>query len=364
MSNQSIVEKLRILTFNEVTVLYWKCQGLKYEQIKLRVDYGVDWVQLQMSNVYAKLGFSKEMHWSKRVEILEKEVCPALNKILEGNPPKLDEWPPDIEKPEINPETYPLVLYDEIRPEEPEEPTDIDKYRHAPITVISRPRTNWRLVLALIVLTGIICMALGFLLGQRNIQIPFLVSVTSTITDTPTLTPTFTPTETFTPTLTPAFTLNPTKTLTPSPTLTLTPTETKSPLGLNKGDELSDSRVTLMLKEIKYEQGRSRIGNKPLAPIIFSFDFTNHSGETIILQIGSDKFRVEDNLGNQLTCDFWNGVVETTETIQQPLGNEGTFGIGAFCGEGKIPPGVTTYTLYVTNFSSLPDSTWIAEVQR
>lgn len=363
MNDQPIEEKLRKLTFNEVTVLYWKCQGLKYEQIKLRVDYSVDWVQLQMSNVYAKLGFSKEMHWAKRVEILDKEVCPALNEILGGKPPKPDEWPPDIEKPEPNPETYPLIIYDEIRPEEPE-PSNLEVFQPTPITVIPRQRVNWRPSLLLIILTGIICMVLGFLLGQRNIPIPFLATATPTITYTPSQTPTFTPTETYTPTITSTSTLTPTKTLTPAPTLTRTPTETQSPLGLTKGDELSDNRVTLMLREIKYEQGRSRIGNKPLAPIIFGFNFTNHSGETIILQIGTDNFRVEDNLGNKLSCDFWNGVVETTETIQQPLGNEGTFAIDAFCGEGKIPPGVTTYTMYVTGFSSLPDSTWIAEVQR
>jgi hypothetical protein len=127
---------------------------------------------------------------------------------------------------------------------------------------------------------------------------------------------------------------------------------------------LSDNRVTLKFREIRYEQGRTRVGQRPPAPIVFVFDFTNHSGETILLQLGQDKFRAEDNLGNKLTCEFWNGVTEAVETIQRPLENEQTFEISVFCGEGKVPPDVTTYTLYVTGFSSLPDSTWIAKVVR
>lgn len=366
MPDVSIEDVLRSLTFNEVTVLYWKCRDLKYEEIKIKLNYSVDWVTLQMSHVYQKLGFNKEMHWTKRKEILDREVCPTLSKILENKPPKPEEWPPDIEEPVANPETYALVLYDE-KSEEEEKKGEIEKVIPTPIVAIpQRPQRRGRLLfLALIVIVGCIGIGIiGYILGQRNNPFSFLVSATLAATETSTPMPTGNPTNT--PTLIPSstFTPAPTSTLTPTPTLSPTPTETKSPLGLAVGDELSDNRVTLKLNEIKYEQGRTRVGHKPLAPIIFGFVFTNHSGETILLQIGPDKFRAEDNLGNQLTCDFWNGVVETTETIQQPLENEKTFGIGAFCGEGKIPPGVTTYTLYVTSFSSLPDSTWIAELPR
>ncbi|MBV5342639.1 hypothetical protein JZU68_03165, partial [bacterium] len=76
----SIDDQLRKLTKNEMTVLYWKCKGLKYEQIGARLTYGVDWVTLTMGGVYTKLGFSKEMHWTKRWEILKTEVCPLVPK--------------------------------------------------------------------------------------------------------------------------------------------------------------------------------------------------------------------------------------------------------------------------------------------
>jgi hypothetical protein len=164
----------------------------------------------------------------------------------------------------------------------------------------------------------------------------------------------------------PSETLIPTSSFTSTLTITPLPTDTRSPFGLIRGQELSDNRVTLKLKEIKYQQGRTRVGQRPRALIVFEFDFINHSGDTIQLDIGPDKFRVEDNLENKLTCDFWNGLgaFETAETIKQALDNGQTIRLGVYCGEGQIPSDVMTYTLYVTDFSSLPDSTWIVEVAR
>jgi hypothetical protein len=113
----SIDDQLRTLTKNEITVLFYKCKGVKYVEIGDRLGYSVDWVTLQMGGVYIKLGFKKEMHWTERTKILEKEVCPRL-------PKKLEDWNPVIEiteesteeireEPVTNPELMALVVYDE-----------------------------------------------------------------------------------------------------------------------------------------------------------------------------------------------------------------------------------------------------------
>ena len=51
----SIDDQIKLLTKNEMTVLYWKCRGLTHEQIRLRLTYSKDWVQLQMSTAYSCL---------------------------------------------------------------------------------------------------------------------------------------------------------------------------------------------------------------------------------------------------------------------------------------------------------------------
>lgn len=307
MSNESIEENLRSLTPNELTVLKLKCQDLKYAAIAERLGYSVEWVQFQMSSAYKKLGFSKDMHHTQRKKILEDEICPKLEEIKE----ETTEEP----VPEPEPEMLALVLYDDQDGGDNWDETGIQE---VPPAIVIPPPPRRRRLWGLLILVLLGCLGIGvggYLLGRGNIPIPFLDTATPTITYTPTLTPTFTPTETFTPTLTPTDTLTPTETLTPTPTQTQTPTETQSPLGLTVGDSLSDNRVTLKLQLLKYEQGRTRIGHKPLAPIIYDFVFTNHSGDTILLEITPDKFYAEDNLGNKLTCDFWNGIVETTESF-------------------------------------------------
>jgi len=163
----SIEDTLKSLTKNEFTVLYWKSQGLKYEQIATQLDYSIDWVTLQMGNVYRKFGFKKDMHWTKRQEILEKEIYPKL-------PKNLEEWEFEVvpdrqtenvkEEPAQDPQITALVLYDEnkFKKEKTEKPK-----KEPPIIVIQQghllpsPKPDpvvviLRLVIFLIVVIGVI----------------------------------------------------------------------------------------------------------------------------------------------------------------------------------------------------------------
>ena len=365
MSNNPIEEKLRTLTLNEVTVLYWKCQNLKYEKIALEMNYGVDWVQLQMSNVYAKLGFNKEMHWSKRVEILNQEVCPALTEILKSQPPKPNEWPPDMEKPEPNPETYPLVLYDQEKDEEeppppPPEPIIIPAQLPGP-----QRRNNLTRILtigALLACLGCLVVGAGaYFLGRGGFALAtetVIPSVPPTLTIVPSPTIQLTNTETPPPTNT----LTPTLTFTPTSTVTPIPTNTKPPIGLVKGDELRDSRVTLKLKDVIFNIGYDRIGSRR-APVAFIFEFTNHSGETIVVQFDSSHFVIQDNTGRTAECWFYT-ISGAVDKWTSNLNDNSTLEIATRCGDGNVPSDVTMYTMTVHPFTSLPESTWVASVPR
>jgi len=167
----TIEAKLRTLTKNEMLVLWWKCKGLTYPLIAKRFVYSVEWVQLQMSRVYFKLGFEKSMHWSKRVKILEEEVCPKL-------PKNVDDWTPapKTPTPRPNPEMLALVLYDEqqmakrdvVEGEEVHEPIVITRPQPTAKTGGSR---NTGLI-ALILVVGL-CIGAGITyLALRQIPTP------------------------------------------------------------------------------------------------------------------------------------------------------------------------------------------------
>ena len=419
MEKFTLEDTIKTFTQREALVVYWTCEGLSNENIAARFGYQKSWVVWQMSKVYHRIGLDKadingkKLHWTLRREVIREKVCPILRRLINDDPEKLERFPmtppnvlngsildlrPDIPVPPSEPfipppeppsEPPPLPADDQIPPSEPppgfypielynawlavleDDMHDPDPEPLPPsppiiITPIRRGRRWGPLIsLGLAVLLG--CTAVGALaywLGRNGGFVPATQTSVATIQPTLTITNALSPTIQFTETPLPANTLTSTVAFTPTETYTPMPTNTIPPVNLTKGAVLQDNRVTLKFKEIKYEQGRTRVGQRPPAPIVFEFDFTNHSGETILLQIGQDKFRAEDNLGNKLTCEFWNGVTEAVETIQRPLENGQTVDISAFCGEGLIPSGVTTYTLYVTGFSSLPDSTWIAEVSR
>jgi hypothetical protein len=420
MANFTLEDTLKTLTYHQAEVLYWTCEGLSNENIAARLGYSKDWVVWQMSFVYHKLGMDrkdqrtgKSMHWNQRREIIREKVCPVFRRLFNDDPDNLEIFPiipPNVLegsildlRPEIPvPPSEPFTPPPEPPPDPPrlpelglkppsEPPPDfypIELYnawlavleddRHGdpppppPTPVIIQPVRRgimWGRILGLgfaVLLGCAVVAALAYWLGRGGTLSPAtepsLPAIQSTFTIEPSATIQSIDTETSVPS--PTDTTAPTLTFTPTATITPVPTETKSPIGLRINDELRDNRVTLKFQEIKFEQGRTGTGQRPPAPIVFEFDFINHSGDTILLQIGQDQFRAEDNLGNQLTCEFWNGVTEAVENIQRPLENDQTFDLGVYCGEGRIPAGVTTYTLYVTGFSSLPDSTWIAEVRR
>jgi hypothetical protein len=187
-----------------------------------------------------------------------------------------------------------------------------------------------------------------------------LIEPTFTTEPSPTLQSTATDTPLPTDTVTPTLTLTPTETTTP------TPSATQATEGLKKGDELraTDNRVTLRLREVKYDQGTTSVGNRSWIPIAFIFDFTNHSSEPIPLDLDQTKFKVEDNLGNESKCLFWQ-VTEARTAIRINVDPGRTVEIGVFCGEGQLPSEVTSYILYVRGlFSSLPDSTWEHKIVR
>lgn len=136
MSSRDDVGKLRGLNRNEATVLYWKCRGKTYEEIGLDLDYSSDWVQFQMSSVYRKLDFSKDMHWRERTRLLEESYCKALRTMVRDDPKNLDQWPFPAEEPQPDPVMYPLVLYDEMRQEEER---GLAKYEPKPIIIKDPP---------------------------------------------------------------------------------------------------------------------------------------------------------------------------------------------------------------------------------
>jgi len=415
MAKFTLEDTIKTFSHHQALVVYWFCKGLSNENIAARFGYQKSWVVWQMSFVYFKLGLDRKdesgrsLHWNERRRIIREKVCPILVRLTNDDPELLERFPlippnvleesivdlrPEIPVPpsdrpiplpEPPPEPPSLPPDGQIPPPEP--PSDfypIELYNawllvleddaHDPngdplppppppiLIVPERRGPLWgRLLgLGLAVLLGCIAVgALAYWLGTRRnapAPTPILPTETQEILTTETLAQTATVTVTSFPTET----LAPTLTLTPEATLTPIPTDTKSPIGLVKGDELSDNRVTLKLTDIQYNQKYDRIGAK-VAPISFFFDFTNHSGETIVLQFDSSDFHSVDNTGYEADCWFYH-ISGAGEKVNEPLNNGDTREIVARCGLGNINPNVTTVTLTIHPFSSLPESTWIAEV--
>ncbi|MBE0649913.1 MAG: hypothetical protein IH595_03630 [Bacteroidales bacterium] len=248
MTSPSYVDALKSLTRNEAYVLYWKCYGSNYVQIAQKLDFGEDWVTLQMSRVYKKLGFNKEIHSSERKRILKTTYCPLFNDLIEGQYSNIDKWIPiptpvevgvgvnkeePKEEPTPDPEMLALVLYDAKQTEEDEskKPKPDPPVIHVPARLPApRPTLAERFrrifIFAIIVLT-VIC-AVGyfaFRFGQQSLSLVPQPSSPTPI-ELPTLTDT--PPPSFTPTL--LLTETPQLTNTPIPTDTIEPTFTATSL--------------------------------------------------------------------------------------------------------------------------------------
>ncbi len=251
MSDTSIEEALRTLTENEATVLYWKYWGLDYEEIGKKLGYGVDWVTLQMSFVYRKLNFDKKIHWSKRAEILKKDVYSVFLKLIENDPKNLKNFPlpqtfpteeiieetkeevvaEPLKEPEPDHEMMALVLYDEMREKE-EKRDEIEKVAPSILipTEVRQPITNWRRILIVGSLLGCIgCLVVGvgaYRLGRGDF-VPVTESSVPTVQALSTTEPTLTTQSTDTETPLPTDTVAPTET--PFPTDTPPPSDTPTP---------------------------------------------------------------------------------------------------------------------------------------
>ncbi|MFC1879100.1 hypothetical protein ACFLZW_04235 [Chloroflexota bacterium] len=184
MSYISIEEALRTLTQNEITVLYWKCRGLKYEEIGELLNYGVDWVQMHMSNTYAKLGFDSSMHWTKRAKILKETHCPTLAKIidrlkkqhsLKNAKDVFQYWPPDPPDSQPNPYALALVIEDENREIEYRKQY-LQRRQNRSIIIRATRATIGLGTIALIVICCIVVAAGTYWFGT-NMAIPYITEI-------------------------------------------------------------------------------------------------------------------------------------------------------------------------------------------
>lgn len=397
MPIQSLEDRLKTLDYHQGIVLYWSCKGLKYEDIAERYKYTKAWCVWQMSSVYRKLGIDqidpatgKSLAWQRRREILRDEVCPVFTQLVKDDPNNIEDFPllqegmiveppsgtviPPPEPPQLpsgplpDPtvpppaDFYPIELYRAwLMVLEDDEKKDNGGNIVKPI--ILEPRPNWRslsLITTVFVFLGCLAVGVGaFLLGRgtfaRATETPVpTIQLTSTSEPSPTIQPTDTQTALPTDTLAPTLTETPTETIIPIPT------DTKSPIGLLKGDALVDTRVTLQLNDIQYNQNYDRIGQRR-APISYLFDFTNHSGETILLRFNTNDFKISDNTGATANCEFYL-ITGATKEINTELKNGDTIPIVARCGLGTLSASVNTVTLTVSAFSSLPESTWVVDI--
>src|SRR5215216_2035649 len=85
-----------LLTDQQFAVLYWKCQGMKHEDIAEKFNYSMAWIQEHSSSGQKKLGITG--HPKSREKILEDEVCPALFEWVKQNPERVKALPPPVEQ--------------------------------------------------------------------------------------------------------------------------------------------------------------------------------------------------------------------------------------------------------------------------
>jgi len=323
----SIDDQLRSLTDNEKTVLFYKAQGLKYEQIAVRLGYSLDWVQLQMSSVYTKLGFTKDMHWTKRRDILEKNIYPKIPKNLKDwlakdeitelpSSPKEEPPPPTPAKPEPepDPEMMALVLADERQ---------IEIVQPKPIVIASAPpKTHWFvrfLRYAIFALVGLCLLSVvayfAYTFG-RGSGVPLTVIITATLpaaTDTPIPTLTLEPTETVIP--------SPAKpTGTPYSTATLGPTRTPK-LYYDEGQNVQlEEGVYMHLSEDFHRRGGPCGAPDVGFGVSIILEDTTLDTQDLI-RIDSTGFHAVDNLGNEykLVAIGMGGSAFCNDLIGPPL---------------------------------------------
>jgi hypothetical protein len=413
MATFSLEDTVKTFTYHQALVVYWFCKGLSNENIAARYGYEKSWVVWQMSFVYFKLGLDRKdasgrsLHWSERRKIIREKICPIIERLTNDDPDLLERFPlispnvlegsildlrPEIPVPpsehvvplpEPLPEPPSLPPGDQIPPQEPppdfyppvlynawlavlEDDAKETPPSAAPPPIIVGPQRRgimWGRILTLGIAVLLACAVVGvgaYFFGRGTIgaatQTPAPFQLTST--SEPSATVQIAETQTALP----GETLTPTFTLAPPATNTSLPTNTLSPIGLVIGQEISDPRVTLKLVDARFNEGYDRVGSR-VAPISHVFEYTNHSGETLLVQFDKSHFVVEDNTGRTAECWFFRSPY-VFEEWNLPLNDNSTEIITTRCGDGRVPQGVTSYTLTIHPFTSLPESTWVVEVPR
>lgn len=420
MISHSLEETLKTLTYYQASILYWTCEGWSNENIAARYKYTKAWVVWQMSFVYHKLGIDridqktrKKPHWTERRAFLQEKVCPVLRRLINDDPERLEIFPiippnvyegdlvyippgtpqseipplettipqlePQSEPPELPspgenpppeppPDFYPIELYNAwlaVLEDEKRGPDPTPLPSPVPIRQPERRGILWgRLItLGLGVLLGCVAVgALAYWLGSTGAFVRATETPITTIQLTSTSEPTPTILSTDTQTALPADTLAPTLTLTPPATITSLPANTQSTSGLGIGQEISDARVTLKLIDVRFNEGYDRVGSR-VAPVNHIFEYTNHSGDTLLVQFNTSHFVIEDNTGRTAECWFFRAPY-AFEEWNLPLNDNSKEIITTRCGDGRVPQDVTSYTLTIHPFTSLPESTWVVEVPR
>jgi hypothetical protein len=370
------IDGLLALNPEEIEIVYRRLRGESVRKIAVDMEIPESTVWNQRNPQILKLlGVNEWREVEEELKIPIRSIIPNLQALKEG-------WPEEFrEKIESLRESLPTQTTSDAQilsatvdqpANHPSYKTQTDQTLEREVVKPTRPRfPAWPVLAIPLFLLCLLCVA-GAVFVRPLIFRPIStdtpepqVSRAPQIADTPTATFESSPTVQFTDTDLPLPTdiLTPTLTQTPTVTVTPMPTETQSTQGLGIGNELSNDRVTLRLREIKYNQGNTRVGQPVRIPIVFDFDFTNHSGQTLLLQVDQSDFRIKDDLGNEATCEYWQ-VAGTGPTLTQNVNDGQTIPLGVFCGRGDLPSQVKTYTLYVTGFSSLSDSTWVHKVVR
>jgi hypothetical protein len=298
MAKESIEKAVRKFTPGEAVVIFWKSRSIPNNEIAAKENRSIDWVEGNIRTAYEKLGFKKGLTpTQKSLLVRTKEVSDTVDRLLRGNPANAIEFPLDREQ-----STTETVAKDTEIPVPTENRTSV------PLIIIGG------ITLAVVGIWAITILFAGPKIIER---IWVMISPRSTqALDVPTS-------------------------------------------NLQPGQEISNERVTLRLKEVRWEVGR---GDNTLVPVAFIFEFTNNTQDTILLQYESEDFMLIDDKGNVSHCLFYH-VFGPRSKVSEPLGAGRTIGIPAFCGIGRVAQDVSSYTLKV-HLSSLPESTWIAEVKR
>ena len=168
------------------------------------------------------------------------------------------------------------------------------------------------------------------------------------------------------PTQLPSPTLEPSPTTIPSatPLPTPTPTQTPFPTEFVLGETATDNRVLLELEDIIYDPVSRGVGSWPFI-VKYQFRFKNVSNEDIFLQINRSHASLTDNLGDTHECYLSVGTLGPTGEISRQIKPDNGLQMNVWCGpDRKINTNMEWFRLTIEEFTSIPETTWLAEIPR